>query len=100
MKISLSEIILFQNYITNSKKNVTSIFGHDCNLASNQISNLKPNIMKKLLQHTAIYTLILLVFTSCEVIEGIFKAGMGVGIFIVIAVIAVIIWIISRFGKK
>ncbi|UPT71257.1 MAG: hypothetical protein M0D53_02290 [Flavobacterium sp. JAD_PAG50586_2] len=56
--------------------------------------------MKKLLQYSAIYTLILLVFTSCEVIEGIFKAGMGVGIFIVIAVIAVIIWIISRFGKK
>jgi hypothetical protein len=56
--------------------------------------------MKKLLQYTAIYTLILLFFTSCEVVEGIFKAGMGVGIFIVIAVIAVIIWIISRFGKK
>ena len=39
-------------------------------------------------------------FTSCSVVEGIFKAGMGVGIFIVIAVIAVIIWIISRIAKK
>ncbi|WP_199250938.1 MULTISPECIES: hypothetical protein [unclassified Flavobacterium] len=39
-------------------------------------------------------------FTSCSVVEGIFKAGMGVGIFIVIALIAVIVWIISRITKK
>jgi hypothetical protein len=43
---------------------------------------------------------ILLTMNSCEVIGGIFKAGMGVGIFIVIAIIAVIIFIISRFFKK
>lgn len=43
---------------------------------------------------------ILLTMNSCEVVEGIFKAGMGVGIFIVIAVIAVILFIISRFFKK
>ncbi|WP_264564033.1 hypothetical protein [Flavobacterium sp. N3904] len=43
---------------------------------------------------------ILLTLNSCEVIGGIFKAGMGVGIFIVIAVIAVILFIISRFFKK
>ena len=56
--------------------------------------------MKKLLQYTAIYTLIILAFTSCEVVEGIFKAGMGVGIFLVIAVIALIVWIISKVGGK
>ena len=40
-------------------------------------------------------------FTSCEAIEGIFKAGMGFGIFLVIAGIAVVIFIISKvFGKK
>jgi len=44
--------------------------------------------------------LLLVLATSCEVIGDIFKAGMGVGIFIVIAVIAVIVWIISRFNKK
>jgi TRAP-type C4-dicarboxylate transport system permease large subunit len=43
--------------------------------------------------------LILTMFTSCEAIGDIFKAGMGVGIFIVIAVVAIIIWIISRFRK-
>ena len=42
--------------------------------------------------------LVSLTVTSCDVIEGIFKAGMGVGIFIVIAVIAVIIFIISKLG--
>lgn len=39
-------------------------------------------------------------FSSCELIEGIFKTGMGVGIFIVIAVIAVIVLVISKLGKK
>ena len=42
--------------------------------------------------------LVLMTATSCEVIGGIFKAGMGVGIFVVIAVIAVIIFIISKLG--
>jgi len=45
--------------------------------------------------------MVLFSLTSCEVIGGIFKAGMGVGIFIVIAVIAVIIFIISKLsGRK
>ncbi|GEP52449.1 hypothetical protein FNO01nite_31210 [Flavobacterium noncentrifugens] len=44
---------------------------------------------------------ILFTATSCELVEGIFKAGMGVGIFIVIAIVAVIIFIISKFtGSK
>ncbi|MFD2603017.1 hypothetical protein [Flavobacterium suzhouense] len=37
--------------------------------------------------------------TSCELVGDIFQAGMGVGIFIVIAVIVLIIWVISRFRK-
>ena len=37
---------------------------------------------------------------SCEVIGGIFKAGMGVGIFIVIAIIAVIVFVISKIGGR
>lgn len=45
--------------------------------------------------------LVSLTFASCDVIEGIFKAGMGVGIFIVIAIIAVIVFIISKLsGSK
>ncbi len=57
--------------------------------------------MKNQLHFLILYIFIATFFTSCEVIEGIFKAGMGVGIFIVIAVIALILFIISKFfGKK
>ncbi|MFV5686670.1 hypothetical protein ACM55I_14640 [Flavobacterium sp. GB2R13] len=57
--------------------------------------------MQKKITRVLVYFIILLSFTSCSVVEGIFKAGMGVGIFIVIAVIAIVIFIISKiFGKK
>ncbi len=39
-------------------------------------------------------------FSSCEVIGGIFKAGMGTGIFIVILVIAIIIFFVTRMRKS
>ena len=39
---------------------------------------------------------IILSLSSCRIIGGIFKAGMGVGIFMVIAVIVVIIFILSK----
>ncbi len=39
-------------------------------------------------------------FTSCNAIEGIFKAGMGVGIFMVIAIISLIVFLAVRFSKK
>ncbi|WP_166923565.1 hypothetical protein [Flavobacterium poyangense] len=39
--------------------------------------------------------------TSCEVIGDIFKAGMGFGIFLVIFIIALIVFLISKFlGRK
>lgn len=48
--------------------------------------------------------LILFVFlttmlTSCEVVGGIFKAGVWVGVLIVVAIIALIFWLVSR-GRK
>ncbi|WP_164515335.1 hypothetical protein [Flavobacterium ustbae] len=43
---------------------------------------------------------ILFSFTSCELVGDIFQAGMGFGIFIVIFVIAIIIWIFARFFRK
>ena len=57
------------------------------------------------MQNTIIRVLLLLTvvlsLTGCSVVEGIFKAGMGVGIFIVIAILAVILFIVSKlFGKK
>ncbi|MGV3696481.1 hypothetical protein [Flavobacterium sp.] len=57
--------------------------------------------MKKQVQFFTLFIFILTLFSSCEIVEGIFKAGMGFGIFIVIAVIALIIFIISKMsGKK
>ena len=39
-------------------------------------------------------------FSSCQVIEGIFKAGVWVGVTIVVVIIALIFWLISKAGKK
>jgi hypothetical protein len=44
--------------------------------------------------------LIMVALTGCSVVSGIFQAGMGFGIFMVVLVIALIIWLISRVGKK
>ncbi|MFN8347482.1 MAG: hypothetical protein U0X91_20935 [Spirosomataceae bacterium] len=41
-----------------------------------------------------------LFMTSCEAIAGIFKAGMGFGIFLVIAVIVGILFLVFRSSKK
>lgn len=38
--------------------------------------------------------------SSCEAIAGIFKAGMGFGAFLVIAVIVLIIYFIIKAGKN
>lgn len=43
--------------------------------------------------------MLLPLLTGCEAIGDIFKAGMGFGIFLVIAVVVLIIWLISRFKK-
>ena len=42
----------------------------------------------------------LFVLNSCSAIGGIFKAGAWTGIILVVVVIAVVIWIISRLGGK
>jgi len=54
--------------------------------------------MKNLL--VAVTMFLLLSLSSCEVIGGIFKAGVGVGIFIVVAIIAVIIFVIAKATGK
>jgi hypothetical protein len=41
-----------------------------------------------------------LLVNSCGVVSGIFKAGMDFGIFIVIAILIIIVYIIIRLRKK
>ncbi|MCV9934574.1 hypothetical protein OIU80_20015 [Flavobacterium sp. LS1R47] len=57
--------------------------------------------MKSKLSTILVALIISFSLTSCEAIEGIFKAGMGVGAFAVIIVIVLIIYLIIKiFGKK
>ncbi len=64
------------------------------------VVTIKKTIMKNKL--TTVLTILSASFlvTSCSVIEGIFKAGFGIGIFVSVLVVAIIIYIISRFLKK
>jgi hypothetical protein len=39
-------------------------------------------------------------FSSCGLIEGIFKAGVWVGILFVVGIIALVIFLISKLGGK
>ena len=47
----------------------------------------------------AILVMLMPVFSGCSVIEGIFKAGVWTGILIVVVIIALIIFLISRSKK-
>ena len=51
-----------------------------------------------------IKTLVLIVFkttlSSCEAVASIFKTGMGVGIFAVLAILVVIVFIFMKLGKN
>ncbi|MCS4226826.1 hypothetical protein OHD16_17715 [Sphingobacterium sp. ML3W] len=54
--------------------------------------------MKKIVPFSLMSSTLLLM-TSCSVIESIFKAGVWTGILIVVVVVALVIWLISKlFG--
>lgn len=49
----------------------------------------------------AIIALMATTLSSCELVEGIFKAGVWSGVIIVVLVLALIIWLVSKiFGGK
>lgn len=57
--------------------------------------------MKDKITRIVMLLIILISITSCSIVKGIFEAGVGVGIFIVVIVLAVIAFIISKIsGKK
>jgi hypothetical protein len=37
---------------------------------------------------------------SCEIIEGIFKAGMAVGIILVLLVVGLVVWLFRKMGGR
>ena len=62
---------------------------------------LKKNIkMNKHLLVFAILGSLITLMSGCEIIGGIFKTGMGVGIFLVVIVIAIIFYFVNRMGKN
>ena len=42
---------------------------------------------------------LMITLNSCEAVEGIFKVGMWSGILIVVVIIAIILWLVSRFRQ-
>lgn len=43
--------------------------------------------------------ILLVTLSSCEAIGDIFQAGMAVGVIVVVAVVALVIWLVSRMRK-
>jgi hypothetical protein len=48
----------------------------------------------------AFLVMLMLLASSCSLVEGIFKAGVWVGVLIVVAIIGGVFWLITRLGKK
>lgn len=48
----------------------------------------------------ALFAIALFAMSSCQVVEGIFKAGVAVGIIIVVVIVGIIIWIIAKVMGK
>lgn len=55
--------------------------------------------MQKSLSFLITLMVLMVSFSSCEVVGGIFKAGMWTGFLIIVVVVGLIIWLISR-GRK
>lgn len=57
--------------------------------------------MKDKITRIVMLLVILISVTSCSIVKGIFEAGVGVGIFIVVIILAIIAFVISKItGKK
>ncbi len=64
--------------------------------------NIKIYIMKGLQSRLSLIVLLSFVvtfFSSCEVIGGIFKAGVWVGVVVIVAVIALILFLVGKAKK-
>jgi hypothetical protein len=57
--------------------------------------------MKDKITRILMLLVLLISVSSCSIVEGIFKAGVGVGIFFVVLVLAIVAFIISKIiGRK
>lgn len=70
------------------------------NKLKNRKNNQTNTSMKNKTLISAAASLVLLGLSSCEVIGGIFKAGVWVGVLIVVGIIGLIVYLISKSGKN
>ena len=56
--------------------------------------------MKNKIPKVVLFAVLLILVSSCSVIEGIFKAGIGVGVFFVVIILAIVVFVISKIGGK
>lgn len=54
--------------------------------------------MKRFIPLAVLFVLATSLLTSCDLIQGIFNAGIWTGIIIVVVILALIIWIIARLS--
>jgi hypothetical protein len=55
--------------------------------------------MRKNLLLTTMLVIGIMIFSSCSAIAGIFKAGMWVGVIVVIVIVALVLWLIGKASK-
>jgi hypothetical protein len=59
--------------------------------------------MERMIERVSLYLIVIsittFIFSGCTVIEGIFKVGVWAGIILVLVILGVIFFIISRFRK-
>ena len=59
--------------------------------------------MERMIERVSLYLIVIyittFIFSGCAVIEGIFKVGVWAGIILVLVILGVILFIISRFRK-
>ncbi len=53
----------------------------------------------KILIQFIVFFITISMLNGCAAVDEIFKAGMGVGIFMVVIVIIIVIFIVNRLGK-
>ena len=55
----------------------------------------------KQFQYIGVWMLaVVLTLSSCELVGDIFQAGMAVGVFIIVLIVALVLWVLSRFRRR
>lgn len=95
-QFSKEQIILLNNIIR-YKKSLASVAALTAKLLHKQ---RKMKIMKLFSQIWVMLLAMVVVFSSCELVGDIFKAGFWTAIIVIVLVIGLIIWLLNRFRGR